>query len=449
MSAIFIFMKNFRMKNYKQFVFVLIVISMFSCKKKNDEVGLNNPIDLLETTLIDNTEIQSYSFLENTSQFTDNATYALVGAYEDDQIGTLKAYHYTQLRLASGNQNLGSNPICTSVKLFLSHAEFSDGENHTYGDTLVDMPISVWEISDGFDADALYKSTDQLATVKKIGETASDYQPRPSTDQLLEIDIDLATGEEILDKAHLKSKDDFLNEFRGIRIGPSDGSFGAILGFDNLSSFSKMVISYSNDEGDKTLELFLNSTSRRFNQYVPDYTGTDLSSLTEAGDTVNSKSASQTITIQSGTGLGALLKFPNIEKLIDTTQSLAIVKVDLIMSLEDNTTSSFTDEPNEILIAYEVENGLIKIEDDEPVQVSNDGVANGTFNSALFFYDEDTKSYTMPLTGHFESFQKGDIDNLDICIQGFLKETRINRSIISSQLGTNPLKLKFYYTTLK
>jgi hypothetical protein len=440
------------MKNYKYFLLLSIAFTLLlsSCKDK-DEVGLDRPVSLLETTLIDDSEINSYSFFENTHETTDNATYALVGAYQDNFIGTLKAYHYSQLKMSSSSPNFGANFTCDSAVFFLSHAVFDDGENHSYGDTLTDMPISVWQIDEGFDSDVTYKSTDELTTSLKMGETALTYQPRPGTDQILEIPIDKTVGQDLLDKANLQSNDAFVDLFKGVKIGASDGSFGAVLGFENLSEFTKLVVYYHNDDDTElTANFVLNNSSRKFNQYIPDYSGTNLSSLTTAGDTVNSTSSSNQITIQSGTGLGALLKFPAIEKLIDTTKLLSIIQVDLIMSIEDNTTSSFIDEPNEILIAYEVENSLIKVVDDEPIKISNDGVATGTFNSSLFFYDDETKSYTLPLTGYFEKYQKGETTNLDICLQGYLKETRINRSIISNQLGSsNPLKLKFYYTILK
>ncbi len=440
------------MKSYKIFFLVLITVStVFTSCKNNDEIGLESPINLLEVTLLEDTEITSYSFLENTHQYTNNTTYALVGSYADDITGTLSAYHYSELNMASEFPDFGVGFVCDSAILNLSHAIFDDGENHTYGDTLSTMPISVWQISDVFDDNVTYKSTDVLTAVFSIGETALDYQPKPGTDGIVSISLNQADGQTILNSSQSQSNTDFQAAYGGIKIGASDGSFGAVLGFENLSTNTNVTVYYHNDS-ESSLSHTYYLTGRRFNQYVPDYSGSEFSSLSAVGDTVNSTLASNRMVMQSGTGLGSLLKFPEIENLIDSTTSLSIVKAELVMSIEDNTTLGFVDEPNLMLVAYEFDKatGLIKIDSNgDPEKISNDKLLTGEFNSSLFYYDESTRTYTLPLTGHFEDYQTGGKDNLNMCIQGYLKETRINRSIISNASGTNPLKLNFYYTVLK
>jgi len=440
------------MKNNKivLIAFITLITLITSCKEK-DEIGLDRPVNFLETTLIENTAIESYTMLDNTYEVTDNATYGLVGAYEDDVVGTLRAYNYTQFRMLNDYPDFGLNFSCDSVVLQLNYSVSLDGTSHTYGDTTATMPISVWEISEDFNPTKLYRSTDELAVSKKLGETDLNFKPQPNNRRGTRITLDQATGYEIMLKSHLQSIEAFVFNFKGLKIGASDGYFGAVLGIENMSIYTKMTVYYRNTSGvGLSYDYYPNNDCRRFNQYIPDYTGTTIEPLKVVGDRINSTDMSNTLVVQSGTGVGTLLKFPEIENLLDTTELLSIVKAELVMSVEEVTTSSFVDEPNEVFTAYEVENGVIKVNSTGvPVSVSNDDLLSGEFGSSLFYYNPLSKTYTLPLTNHFENYQKGDKISLDLLIQSYLSDTRINRSIMSNQVGTKPLKLKFYYTVMK
>lgn len=272
---------------------LMILLGFSSCNEYND-LG----IEILPSTdlfNVKNTEVKdSISAYANSESgiVTSEASYNLLGSFNDPVFGSTNANFAAQFRLKS-YPDYGTNPVVDSLFLFLYYTG-------VYGDTLTPLHISVYELESSLDPDQEYTQDVDLksmASNQKIGELT--FMPKIELDtiygdtiyQTIQIPIDLSLGQKLIDadSTDKVSNDVFLQYFKGLYIEcePVSGGTGSLLTLNASAnstinySGSALGLYYNNDENmaeeepDTLFRAFvITENSARVSSITHDYTGT-------------------------------------------------------------------------------------------------------------------------------------------------------------------------------
>lgn len=323
----------------KSFYLILVIITLVSCKKEPDLIGLDliPENELLKHSLIDTVSITAYSVKEDTLR-TDELSTNLLGAVNDPVYGITRASVYTEFRLSNLNVNFGTAPAPDSLVLTIALKGI-------YGDTLQPHQIEVYELADNIDLDTKYYGSNTV-DVEPTPLASLLFTPRIFRDSLnnisyapLKITLSQEYANRLInaDTSTLVNSDSLRQVFKGLFFKTTDvpaTAGGAMLYLDFLSTNTSFTMHYKNgtDTTKRKQEFRINEFAARFNNYDHnEYAGADPLFLQQInGDTTLGQ---QKLFLQSMGGTTIKLKFPHLKNLTD--KKLLIHQAVLVIQAED------------------------------------------------------------------------------------------------------------------
>lgn len=272
----------------KGFYLLLVVLALFSCKKKEQTLGKDilDPNVYLNGITSDTFFLQTSVILED-STITDNAANVVLGSYNDPKFGFFNASFYSQIRLAGINPNFG-DPAQIIVDSFVLALEYTG----YYGD-LSSQSFEVFELSENLHVDSTYYAfttkSHSSNNLIPIGKQIITPDPLNKTvvggDSLqpqLRIHLDTNLAKQFIIEATngsgtFASNDAFQEYFKGLYVRTNNVSQGSGQGgvfYFNVNDPGTKLTAYFHQDGDaKTYDLLLSSTCADFSHVEINHSG--------------------------------------------------------------------------------------------------------------------------------------------------------------------------------
>ncbi len=426
----------------------LLSLLIYSCTKEITPIGIDllNPEDLLSMGYTDTVKITAYSIPED-SIYTRNLSYTQLGSMYDPIFGRTTANFYTQVFLSRNKTDFGSDPVFDSAYLYMPYKE-------SYGDTLSNMTLHVYSLTESVDSLHSYSNTTlNYDNTKPIGEITFQPKPHDSTfyngfkqAPMLRIPINSEFGNYVLhpeDTASLTDNIQFVKFFKGICIiaePQNSAGKGSILTFSMPSDYSRIVMYYHNLSND-TVRLYtfsITTDCSRFQNY-------DHNGYAEAIPMLRQQLAGNTSLGQDflfAQGMGGVkikIEFPNLDKWFENDK---IVVNDAQLMLGNASLSDVFRYPSQITLRGVGEAGTTS-----PYPIVDENESSIYFGG---YYSEITNSYRFRISRYIQQVISGKTNNkgLHLIIPGasYLGNRLILNGTSSPQ---SDLKLYLRYTKLK
>jgi len=430
----------------------LAILFFLGCKKENNKIGLNDPSRLpSEAYFTDTITVKSEVVLISDSINTTNvstgvngnsplASLMMAGAYTDPLFGKISVEAYSRLLLSTEYIEL-PDATADSAFLYICYSYY-------YGNNSQTQTLNVYALEEDIRSDVQYFSNSpSLAHSTTLLGTATFSASSDSAAQI-RIKLNNTNGflQAILDAS--KNNVSFQNEIKGIVLSPGTPD-GAIIRIDGNSVNTALQIYYTQYGQSNIYTLNMTSGARKFYRVTADRSGTELSSLVNNYDSINTASLpSRRCYIQACTGLRTRLSFPYLKNLREAFPNIAVIKGQLLVApspgtdyYPPNTTMLLmrTDENGKIL--KNSAGSIYYVQPDDYVQYNN---------TAINIITLDSNQYAIPVKSYIQSVLIGQIPNHRIILSPGLLYTDINRITISDNGNPSlPLKLRLYFTTIK
>ena len=420
---------------------VLFAILLCSCKKDIDTIGLNLQDGTLGNAYVE-IPLTAYSVLED-SLYTKDLLYTLLGEIHDPVFGTTTAGFCSQFALQGSNTELGEDLELDSVILTLQYGGF-------YGDTLSDLRLEVYELSEAI-SNSQYYSTDNTPThqgVNLVFSTAP-VQPKPTTrikvDSLnyvphMRIRLSNDFGNRLLDLSgtSMNNTSTFQSAFYGLVVKATSTGTGNLCYFNPVAAMTGITLYYRAGDLRKKYTFPVSTDCARYNFFTHDYSSADANFQRQVinGDT---SLGADILYLQPTGGVKTRVDF---HKLIDWSEGKNIVvnKAELVVTNID---------PSESLLTQPGNIGLQRILSDGTATYLPD---DAIYTSTSYFggiYDSGAKDYHFRITYYIqELLRNGSINDKGINIVVTGAGVRGNRLVFrgTDESYTDRLKLAIYYT---
>lgn len=340
---------KFRRISQAVFIAFAVILTIWSCTKKPDTIGLDllddsKPFVGKDTTFT----LFAYSTFED-SVVSDETSVNLLGSYYTETFGRTNTSIYTQVRISSLYPDWGTNPVADSVVFTLVYDD-------SYGNLETEQTVRAYRINEDMDPDSSYYSNSYFETYP---EELAVHSFVPDLSEILEVDslggahdstwlpgelripFDLAFADYMfnLDTSHTSSSEAFLDEFKGINLRNDDVNMtgeGAILYFDLLNQRSNLTIFYHNDEDDTlSFKFFINLNNARVGRYEHEYNlSTDQNFIEQVvnGDTSKGE---EYLYLQGTGGVKTNIWFPGVKEWGALANNRIINEAKLIINLAE------------------------------------------------------------------------------------------------------------------
>ena len=433
----------------KMTLIICLTILSTGCKKEFNDIGLNLQNNYLSTADCDTTSIVAYSMLGDSIN-TTNLTNGVVGELKDPVFGYLNTGVYVKYFPSSTNVSFGKNPVFDSLVLTIQYAGY-------YGDTLSNMQLQVYEMTELLSNETVYYSTQkkEYNTTNLVYNPSFTFRPKPSTiisnvtDSIrypahLRVRLSDELGQKFMSEDVLKSNAAFHDLFKGLYItAKSTSSPGCMLYFNLRSSVSVIKLYYRNDDnnnpGKKINRWFIfniPSTSTYYTAVTFDHnTSTDnmFKRQVLGGEKELGK---QSLYAQPLGGVKTLIRFPYLQAAYKDKNQV-ISKAELVVpAIYDG---GVLVPPSALTLQLIRENGDIEFFPDNLIGAAYFG---GT-------YDEKEQCYRFRITRYVQKLIQQSISDKGIYLVVSGAGVRGNRLVFD---GTNPtsekhLRLDLYYTS--
>lgn len=423
--------------------FVAILFIFNSCTKEKTDIGLGiqPEEDLLNATLVDSFQLETYTELEDSVR-TDELSNCLLGSYVDPVFGKTTATIYTQLGLSTVGVTVDMpSTTVDSVKIYLRYSGY-------YG-KLTAQTFSVQRLTERFYRDSTYYSNKTLTTDGNELIVSGKETITPNTtsnvvvgsdtlNPMLVIDLKPQLGTDILNAVaggSLASESAFSDFFYGLRLAVDNPTQavgqGGILYFNMGDAQTEMVIYYTESSVAKQLSFPISTNQARFSNFVHDYTGTPVA------DQLVDKTKGQTqFYAQTMGGVKGVLKISGINGLKDLG-NIIINKAEVSLPVQYYTSDPYTTTSAAFLFYNNADGGISVTLD----QLSNYASYGG-------IYDDSKKAYTFNIGRHLQKLVKGELENLGFVINTGSSSVAGGRIIFNGTSTGYRAKpyLKVYYT---
>ncbi|BDX38081.1 hypothetical protein CYCD_14360 [Tenuifilaceae bacterium CYCD] len=318
-------------KPFLAFYFGLAVIPIFfSCTNEND-LTIGNQFIRSNTRLvcIDTLTVKLSTFKMDSLETSGN-NLALVGRFNDSNIGTISSSSYIVM---------GNNALTLQERIVLdSFVLILKPSGYYYGDTLSSYKIQVHEVAKRIepkeDASVLYNTDTIECKPILLGEKV--VSPKPALKKEIRIPINSTISTELFDKFRSSTKpftDDnpFTEYFKGIRLSTTEAN--SILGFTVSDTSILMTMYYhasDNIDSTGTLTIKPSNTTYQFNSVSPAEAGSVIMSITE--DPVSSEDLNNLAFLQGGSGIFTRVEFPSLKNIVTNyDKPYEILRADLII----------------------------------------------------------------------------------------------------------------------
>ena len=412
--------------------FLLLLVLVASCKKKDSPLGLNDldQNNLLNSAQVDTFQLETYTIAED-SVITDNPAFAVLGSYVDPKFGSVNANFYTQLVPSGLNPDFGDLSTITidSVVLGLEYVGFT-------GD-LYKQTLQVFEMSEDIHLDSTYYqfTTKNVFPTSLIQPNYQAFKPDPNgvtsiggdtVDTQLRIRLKNSFGKKFMIEAQsgsdvFSSTENFTNYFKGLHVrvnnpGQPAGK-GGVFYFNLNDPLSKMTIYYRQDGLDKTYDLLINTDCADFNHVDITNAGTPVQTV--INDTVSGMKEYYCQAFRSR----AVVNMPSIKNL---PKNAVIHKAELLLPIQYQTGSKYIPS-TELTISAKVDDALSGI---------------GVFGLMDFF----NKQYVVNVRNFMQAYVSGRFDKTELYISPRFFITSAERVIFNGPMTINKKKPRLVVT---
>lgn len=418
-------------------IILLTIGFIVSCEEDDTQIPVAEDWINVDTNVyfIDSMTVKSSTFKFD-SIAVSSTSRLLAGAYTDDIFGTTKSEIYAQI--TNSDYDIDNEAVYDSISLILHY------DDYFYNDTTQVQNFNVYKVIEDIESeDGSYYNTSKF-TVNETKIGYKNFTPYPKKEDSLHITLDNTFGKELFEKLQdneISNIDEFLNEYKGVLITPSENNT-TVLGFSNTSVIR---LYYSIEEETENEELTTDITfvsTNTFHNISNDYENTVFEDLDNQETQISSLDLDNESYIQSGTGITTRIDIPFIERINDIPGNGSILDANLKLSIKQN---SSTDN--------------LFIRDSLPIYMIND---KGDYYAALtnsegetnygILEDTDnefkTLTYSIPVNYFlylklYETYR----DNLYLSINGQDFNQSLDRYILNGEnASSNDLKLKLELT---
>jgi hypothetical protein len=334
--------------------------------------------------------------------------------------------------------NIVSDTLADSLVLSLAYAGY-------YGDTATPVRVHIYKLTEEMQLDSAYYSNRAFMTdLVDLEGTGNPYAIYPTTPVVvgsdtnaapqLRIRLSDALKDSIFAKKgqpELANNDNWKAYFKGIHVVTDQvSSGGSLLYFSPTSIYSKMTVYYHDSTGIKFYSFSL-SGGARVNHTSHDYSG----SLAEI-QLASPGTQFDVNYLQPLAGMKTIISFPHL-KLFKEAGSILINKAELVVTVPENTSTTVTPTPDNILV-------LAKN-------------SSGTYDFPLDYYERfyggaysiSARTYTFGITRTIQRILDGTITDYGYSLNILGSMIAGNSAIIGSgKPGDSQMKLKIHYTKL-
>lgn len=405
------------------FLLIFISILLFSCEKEDRSLigkDILPDSDVLGTDYYQFNGIKAFT-VSGEKVESQNKVSVMLGSIDfGDEYGHSKADFITQTRLSvlmPGFIGFGDNPVVDSVKMFILY----HGDKY-YGDTLNDLNVKIYEITDDIYLDSTYYSNYDASLIIDEGSPICSQTISPApTSNLLELNIDNSFGERIVtaDTSILSDNDKFLEDFKGLYItSDSVSSGGSILYFSLISPSTYIKIYYHNDTDTLDYDLLMNTSCAEISMFKNSrYNNIDLNDST-----------SDFIYTQAMAGIKGKVDLSVVKTFADSG-NISINKAELVFDYQ----SQINAEPEKL---------YLQVVDGEENTKPSDyllGYYDGKYN-------DDNSTYTFVITKHVSDIISGAQQFPELYIYPYNGSLTANRATLINNFDNKNIKLKIIYT---
>ncbi|RKD90095.1 DUF4270 family protein [Mangrovibacterium diazotrophicum] len=385
-------------------VFVWAVL-LASCSTDvgNFQIG-EDLVDKQSTILMTDSFSVKFSTVVMDSIATSDPTVALVGKYENDQIGTTELKHYFNFDRSSDISSILDNTgtkieILDSLTLKLKYTGFN------IGDTTQTFTIELHRLAKELELQDVGSTTDYLFNISSFpyDETplaTYSFTPYPNIDDSVEFRIDDTFAETLFEQfvnsADSVSSNEYFNSYlRGFVLVAPEAN--AVLGFDTDEGIQMVMYTHivAADVTENEYDFDLTTENTNFNQSIADRTGSLFENLVERTTAVSSTDADGLAYTQGSTGVACRLDFPTINEVF-TLEDHILIKAELILipAAENN----YRDLPSSLI--FYTSNKTNKLGDNLTV-TSSSGTETAVTATLVSNYLTGTFYYVADLSTYF------------------------------------------------
>ena len=322
---------------YKITTILLLLIAIISCEN-DDNLDYTVGDDFIQSetsiAIIDTFKVNLSSFMAD-SVATSNTSVALIGSYQDPELGLVQARSYFQLGTGDVSFSSDDDDQLDSLTLKMRYSDY------IYGDTTKIRTINVYRLTQDLELpknqDYFYNNTSLSHEADPIGSIT--FAPRPMKDNDMEIRLNDTWGEKLLNMIKdgndtIGSTSEFIKYLPGLYV-ESETTDGSVLGFTLADTTCYMVIYASRFDMEKVETEFkftFTNSEVQFNNIQSDRSGTNSALITNNNilDISSSLSGNRSF-IQAGTGIFTRIEFPGLSELLQMDQQRILLKAELIL----------------------------------------------------------------------------------------------------------------------
>ncbi|MCG9791483.1 DUF4270 family protein [Flavobacterium algicola] len=408
----------------------------------SDYLEINNNVILVDTLAVDVSTVQLDSLV------TSSQLRITVGSYTDPIFGKVEASSYFQLTgdsytIASSSDTEASAYVFDSIRMVMKL------DKYYYGDTTQVHSFSIHRLQQNvktsLEDDTFHNDSSLLYDSQSLGTVS--YKPKPYSQDSVNVVLSNDFGNALFQKfkgKEITNSDEFIEYFKGFVIKPITGSSSSVMGF-SMSSEMRLYYSKASTESESSLTLTfgINDTSKQFNNYTLDKSGTILKDLpTNSELKLASTSTGNKGYVQSGTGVACRIDVPNIKQLKRLYTNGVILSAQLNIKPANGTYSDTYPLPDSLQVFVCDNLNRIKY----ALTSSSGSTLYAILNTQKDEFNE-TIGYDLSLGTFLQSeLIKENNDKLSLLLVAPTINKGVNRLVLADQKTTvNKLKLKLYY----
>lgn len=467
---------SWQAKSKLSLFFAFLFACLLSSCQDNVEVG--QPPRNMKVVFTDTITVKTSTILIDSVQ-SSNATYLLVGQYNDPYFGKITAKSFFAMAPRAAAHKFGSNPQFQRLTMVLY-------KQYAYGDTTRSQTVYVHKLAVPIVKEGRYYSFESKA-VEPTPLGSKTFAAKDLFGRVVEIDLSDSFRDEIV--SLLQSTDSLTQEqldavLYGLALLPDPNDDAAILGFSASSALlSFLRLEYLDDKGAKNyyyiglrpVSITANETAPkavRFNQVTADRSGTALAGVSPYAP-IPEAALGNAAYIQGLLGVGTKIEFPYLSEF----QKLGLVAINqayLLFSPVVDVESPFYTMPNAFhLLELDANGKPIKVpisrtqpgssivwKDTIYRKVQTEGFDPlGVGQDLLVYYDPLTRSYNANITSYIQCVMNGLSNryqgsaiknNHGLLILPSSLSNEVNRIIIGGHLHSGKrLHLRLFYSIIQ
>lgn len=283
---------------------LIVLIGLIGCGADSTQIGSRFFDDGdLDLTYVDSSTVR-LSTVKYERLATSNTSRILIGAYQDDRLGTIKSTAYAQLAPSTSIDLQDEDIIYDYTALVLEYDDYS------YYDTSA-LKINIYELAEEMTLDEYYIYNNSSFETKDDLLGSLTFSPRPNRDDTVEIVLSDNLGMELFQKA-LEGDDDlstsdFVKYFHGIALVPEVSETSGVIGF---KSTPELRVYYTDRSVTPVKQRYFALTANRYSSNIQvDRSNTAIIDLPN-DERLDASETNDEAYLQSGAGLALRVDIP-------------------------------------------------------------------------------------------------------------------------------------------